>query len=331
MSVFTFIDGQAEPIISAIDEYTTRKPTLKNKDLNMNQITAELNQITAELVTITPDHAAKMLLASKTNNRPISANNVGKIARAMLAGEYVTNGEAVILDTEGNILDGQHRLMACVESGKAFTTVLVSGVDPSAFTTIDTGKARSAGDALATLGARNSMAVAATIQTIAKWRGAGISISGGSATSGSRAVRQRILTNSEVVEWMEQNPGIEDTVARAQAVAPILLSASKVAAILYEAGECEFIAHEFFRSVRDGAGLDAGSPELALVQFLQRAAAMPTGRRYSGNYIMAAAVRALNARLEGRELRKIQAQPTGSTIVPRIVDPNAAKSVAVTA
>lgn len=292
-------------------------------------MTTSHDNITATIVTITPDHAAKLLLASNTNNRPVSSRNVAKIADAMTSGEYATNGEAVIIDTEGNILDGQHRMLACVESGKAFATVLVAGVEPSAFTTIDTGKARSAGDTLATLGTRNYSAVAATIQTIAKWRGAGLAMGGSSASSSGGT--QNTMTNVEVVEWLEQNPGIEDTVARAYSVTPIMLSQSKVAAILYEAGECELIAYEFFKSVRDGAGLESGSPELALVHFLQRAAAMPIGRRYAGNYVMSAAVRALNARIEGRELRKIQAQPTGSKLVPRIVDPRAAKIAPVTA
>ena len=45
-------------------------------------------------------------------------------------------------------MNGYHRLSACIEAGVPFRTLLVTGVPHETWTTVDTGKVRSAGDVL---------------------------------------------------------------------------------------------------------------------------------------------------------------------------------------
>lgn len=45
-----------------------------------------------------------------------------------------------------------HRLAACIQAGVPFQTVLIEGVKHETWTTIDTGKTRSAGDVFGIMG-----------------------------------------------------------------------------------------------------------------------------------------------------------------------------------
>ena len=95
---------------------------------------------------ITPD-VAGAYLSLNTRNRAIRKTHLDDLTKAMRAGEWVLNGQPIIFDDFGNLIDGQHRLSACVASGTAFISYVVCGVsDARAFTTIDTGKPRGAHD-----------------------------------------------------------------------------------------------------------------------------------------------------------------------------------------
>jgi hypothetical protein len=61
----------------------------------------------------------------------------------MLDGNWKENGETVKLDSNGNIIDGQHRLQAIVDSGVTIELILVEGLNPSVADTIDIGRKRS--------------------------------------------------------------------------------------------------------------------------------------------------------------------------------------------
>lgn len=68
---------------------------------------------------------------------------IKRYTEMMSNGEWVYNGEPVIFGDDGLILDGHHRLHACVQSGVPFVTDLSFGRPRDGFSTIDTGKFRS--------------------------------------------------------------------------------------------------------------------------------------------------------------------------------------------
>lgn len=113
-----------------------------------------------EVKTITPDIAAKILDTSD-GNRPLKAAKVKSYARDMGNGLWVANGESIIINKRGVLVDGHHRLKACVESGATFRSVVVTGVAESARDTIDMGASRTVGDVLSFHGLANSNQVAA--------------------------------------------------------------------------------------------------------------------------------------------------------------------------
>src|SRR5690606_16390953 len=68
------------------------------------------------LLTITPA-LADVMLRYNDANRPLSAATVRKYARQMGEGRWRLTKQPIIFSKSHKLLDGQHRLHACVESG----------------------------------------------------------------------------------------------------------------------------------------------------------------------------------------------------------------------
>jgi hypothetical protein len=98
--------------------------------------------------TVTPEEARLWLDTKRSKNRPISENAVAKYAQEMSAGRWVDNGKGLVFGTSGQLLDGQHRLTACVRVGKPFVTTITWGVPDEYFDTIDDCNTRSLADVL---------------------------------------------------------------------------------------------------------------------------------------------------------------------------------------
>lgn len=96
---------------------------------------------------ITPVRA-KELLESNVNNRRLRAQWVHDYEREMTEGRWQFNAAPILIDTEGRILDGQHRLSAIIASKTTQKFVVVTGLDPATFSTIDIGHKRRASDAV---------------------------------------------------------------------------------------------------------------------------------------------------------------------------------------
>jgi len=94
---------------------------------------------------ITPEYAKKLLLKNKVN-RPVNKSNVAFLVSEILKGNFMYNGEPIIISKCGMLIDGQHRLNACVEAGVPIQANIVDDVDINSMTTIDTGRNRTAAD-----------------------------------------------------------------------------------------------------------------------------------------------------------------------------------------
>jgi hypothetical protein len=109
----------------------------------------------AELVRLTPEKAA-LLLEVNEDNRNASPNKIAEIAADIRAGNFELNGETVIISRDGLLNDGQHRLMAILETGIGIDTFVVFGIKRSARLTVDTGIIRTAGNFIAMAGGKET-------------------------------------------------------------------------------------------------------------------------------------------------------------------------------
>ena len=100
----------------------------------------------ANVETITPEIAEAYMERNKIN-RSVSNHTVAKYANDMSNGMWQINGEPIVFDVNGNLKDGQHRLLAVIRAGVPVSMLVVRGVseDVSIF---NIGRGRSITDAI---------------------------------------------------------------------------------------------------------------------------------------------------------------------------------------
>lgn len=57
------------------------------------------------------------ILGGNIDNRPLRPSHVQDLAHAMRSGQWRATHESILVDVNGVVADGQHRLHAIVESG----------------------------------------------------------------------------------------------------------------------------------------------------------------------------------------------------------------------
>lgn len=78
---------------------------------------------------------AEAYLKNNAMHRKIKKKKVDAYMKEMKNGKWVLNGKSLIFDSNGRLLNGQHRLSAVVKSQTPLTTVVIRGVDPSVLET----------------------------------------------------------------------------------------------------------------------------------------------------------------------------------------------------
>lgn len=111
--------------------------------------------VNVRVQTITPETASRFLQMN-TGNRRLRKNHVDRLAESMARGEWKMNGDAIRIGYDGKLVDGQHRLSACVKSGIPFESIVVSGIKNDVFDTIDKGMKRQVADSLYVQGEVNT-------------------------------------------------------------------------------------------------------------------------------------------------------------------------------
>lgn len=105
---------------------------------------------------ITPSIATAYLAFNK-GNRPISKPRVDNFVKMLLAGRFKLTHQGIAFDTQGNMIDGQHRLHAIVDSGVAVWMQVTRGVEQDSKLAIDSEmRVRSASDVLKIAGCANA-------------------------------------------------------------------------------------------------------------------------------------------------------------------------------
>ena len=77
---------------------------------------------------VTPEYARELLNHNTNNYRPVNRDSVSKLARSMKDGLWQENGESVVLNEDGILVDGQHRLHAVIESGASVWMYIMKGI-----------------------------------------------------------------------------------------------------------------------------------------------------------------------------------------------------------
>lgn len=137
--------------------------TIENRIKQRSQ--APSKAITTEITVLTPNIAAAWL-ERNGRNRKLSEHTVSRYVRDIKAGQWKLTGETIKFDTAGNLLDGQHRLTACVRAKMPIKVMVVYGLPSETQDVLDTGKSRRLTDVMSLHGILNATRVGSTIRVL---------------------------------------------------------------------------------------------------------------------------------------------------------------------
>ena len=266
--------------------------------------TLEYTKPKVTIETITPAVAQKWLATQVKNRNVRSKTKVPMFARDMATGRWEMNGESIKFDADGHLIDGQHRLLAVIASGVSVPSVVARGLNGRSQETVDTGTARTAGDAIGLTGRAYRNEIAATAQLVMAYTEGQFKSLGGA----DRKLRGR-YTHSEIVEFIEAHPDVVDVVHtymennwRRVRAAP--------SGVMFAFWACsrknKAQAVKFFNDIADLNVAGKGDPKAALIRRFQ--GIKESGERASSVDVADYIFRAWNAEREGRALTKIASQ-----------------------
>lgn len=252
---------------------------------------------------ITPEMANDWLLRNPIN-RPLNLGWIDDLRREMDLGRWKLNGQTICITDKDEILDGQHRLTACVLSDSSFMSFVIFGLPREVFDTIDVGRKRTPAEALRMLGHKNTIKLASALATIER-------INTGKAR---KNVHYGII---DIEELVNKYPGVDQSVHLCMGcslVAPSLMSAMHY---LFSQKDPD-AADEFFAQLSEGYGLGRGDPVCLLRDKMLNnktaRAKLPRG------IVTAFIIKAWNARRAGRKMKTLRFQDhgKGSEVFPEI-------------
>ncbi len=211
------------------------------------------------VMTITPKMATDWL-EKNTRNRKLRSEIALEYAEALHTGHWMLTGEAIIFDSDGVLVDGQHRLEGIRIAQIEAQSVVVQGVVPEAFECIGAGYKRSAAQVLKMRGEDYSSVLAASTNVARK-------IIEGSLSDSTR------FSTWERIAFIEEHPRLRKSAAFIGGNHWLYMhcaSRGVVTSVHYFAAKKHGIpkTESFFVPLMSGEMLAKGSPILALREWL---------------------------------------------------------------
>jgi len=217
--------------------------------------------IRSEVEKITPALAEEILDHSKEHvrNRKIHDTHVAWLSDQMKSGKWKTNGEPIIMDEEGHLMDGQHRLYAVALSGCTIETVVTRGVDRATFASIDTGVGRTTADVLSINDEPNAPILSVALGWFHRYEQGKMLFSLKTSGFTSAVAISQLKRNGPIHEAVTWACGMKRTVILQK------VSASSLAFLKYMFSMHKpILADEFFELVADIRGDHPGTPTRVL-------------------------------------------------------------------
>ena len=258
---------------------TAKKEKLDDWELALNRIT-KIKEPTVEFMSVKlTQGGAKKLLQGNENNRHLNRNLINKYLRLMNIGRWVVNGETIKVgqqDGEFILLDGQHRLNAIALADEPVAVTLVFGLSPDHFKTIDTGRARSAGDILKMAGYKNVHVLSASVRWMLTYE------------RDEKLHWTSELCPEDILEGLKRWPRMQDLTTNAEHLRSVLQPSIGTFFMYVTQHIDPEMCFEFFNKLEHGEGLGKKDPILALRKIMTkyRSQQVLLAKRYTMAYVI---------------------------------------------
>jgi hypothetical protein len=240
-----------------------------------------------ERTIITPEMAVAWL-DTNLNNRNINKRIVDRYVADMLSGTWKENAETIKIGVSGNLIDGQHRLAACIMSGVSFTTLVAMDVEDEVFPTIDSGRPRSVSDVLGIMKETDTRSLAAALSILGRYE---------TGSLGSQVKRSSQVT----LDQLARHPGIRESVIRTKGH-PVHIRSRYLVFTDYVGGLVDRDkTTDFINKLKSGENMTSGSPALLLRNRLL-SDSIPGTTTVKDVMVVALYIKALNAMFTGKAI-----------------------------
>jgi hypothetical protein len=254
-------------------------------------MSAATDAIESRRELITPEIAARILATVNVGNRPIAQHIVRSYAAEMSSGNWMESHQGPAFDEDGNLLDGQHRLAAIVESGHSVFMNVTYNVPRASFDVLDIGYKRTAAHVIT---GANATVQAAACRYL---------------TDPPRLVYVGRLLNRQAVEIAASHPRLEEAAALGQhCYKATRIAAGMHAAMLvlaWDQGASDELVADWINGLVLGESLTADDPRLLLRnRWMTQSKYLNSGASRSQSSFLLA--RAWNAYATGTRMAKLQ-------------------------
>lgn len=250
-------------------------------------------------IDVTPG-MAKQWLATNHDNRNTSQGWVSKMARDMASGDFPFTGESIKFDENGDLIDGQHRLQALIQSGvRKVEMLIVEGIPRQHQRFMDKNRTRKVADSLSMeLKVPSAPMAVATARIVLMWE--------------IEEIKSGTLkpSDAEIYDWVGDNQELLNPSVRYGMKLRNDIGAlpSPTAAVYFLTMRLDSDdANQFWSGVEQGVGLHEGDPELTLRNAIIRLAARGGEKQFKPFLAMLA--QAWNAKREGRKIKRLHPKP----------------------
>jgi hypothetical protein len=302
--------------------------------------TKEPVTLRSEVIDLTPTIAQEMLKANqfyeagvdragKCNRRLVPAT-AEAYAQAMLRGEWVLTHQGIGFDIDGDLADGQHRLVACVLAGHVKPDISVPmlvtyGLPLEAADRVDVGRKRTISDMLQMRGFASSFNLGSTCRVVILYDElmAGPDDRAGQAVLGRW--RTAYPTAEQTFALIEREPLIEASSRYGHRMSKVALpSAAGAARHIVGRHWPEDMADDFFERLHSGASIEPGSALHSLREELIRQKGLRNFKRNQFEQL-ALMIKAWNLHARGKGSKVMVWRPSVGEEFPEILTPSPAR------
>jgi len=224
----------------------------------------------ANIIKFDKDLCEYILENHNTKNRPTTSSNVLTLSGEMVSGMWRFDGQPIRFDNEGNLIDGQHRLLAIIRANKTHEgfylhLLVLTGLSNESFLVMDTGRKRTSSDTLATIGVEYYKTAATATKFIDAFKKGKYGV--------NKTTLNGALSNFELPKYYDKLNKTEVKISNClkfgeklySSSTSNLLTKSDIAAYNYLFGERNIEeSNKFLQQVVLGIGLTPNSPALLI-------------------------------------------------------------------
>lgn len=253
-------------------------------------------QTEVAVVTVTPEMAKHWLELNIDGNRKLRKSAIDRYAIHMRNNEWPLTGQPIIFNGD-QLIDGQHRLHACVKAGVPFRTLVVRNVDCDAFQYLDLGAKRSMADALRFRNHTNVSDMAAIVRLVMAYEKDFTALSSVEFNA----------THQQLIDEIENNIDLYSLAANMAMRARrngFLKSPAGAMYVLLSKRFGQLAADKFMIPAIEGINLAKNDPRLSLRRFI-------TNTKPNAQEQLSGWIKTYNAYTAGKGLQKIYSWKAG--------------------